>query len=100
MEQLARRNPSYHCNGDNSLSNSSVCSPSGNDADVEDFDIYERIEMGAKYVSMSVRDAEKIPIIFDRCCTVSLYSLFRLTTPEDVDPYLDVNQSYPTMRTP
>lgn len=50
VEQLARRNPSYHCNGDNSLSNSSACSPSGNDADIEDFDIYERIEFAAKQV--------------------------------------------------
>lgn len=50
VELLAKKNPSYHCNGDNSLSNSSACSPSGNDADIEDFDIYERIEMGAKNV--------------------------------------------------
>lgn len=55
LEQLAKRNPSYHCNGDNSLSNSSACSPSGNDADVEDFDIYERIEIGAKSVSTNHR---------------------------------------------
>ena len=55
LEQLAKRNLGYHCNGDNSLSNSSACSPSGNDADVEDFDIYERIEMGAKHVSTNDR---------------------------------------------
>lgn len=33
------------------MTNSSVCSPTGNDVDVDDFDIYERIELGTKNVS-------------------------------------------------
>lgn len=51
IELLAKQSVGYHCNGENSLSNSSVCSPSGNDADIEDFDLYERIELGSKNVS-------------------------------------------------
>ncbi|XP_065219830.1 serine/threonine-protein phosphatase 2A 56 kDa regulatory subunit gamma isoform-like isoform X2 [Planococcus citri] len=56
IELLAKQSPSYHCNGENSLSNSSVCSPSGNDADIEDFDLYERIELGSKNIERVKKD--------------------------------------------